>query len=109
MLGLLRGESEGGELGGSSSWCGLGCCNRRIRGQQHAPRVARGMPEAPGTSKRALTMPSYYGSPVCPQGGDCAEAFSQFSANRIRDLFRLILQVRPPLPLPAAVLTMLLC
>lgn len=27
------------------------------------------------------------------QGGDCAEAFSQFSANRIRDLFRLILQV----------------
>lgn len=27
------------------------------------------------------------------QGGDCAEAFSQFSANRIRDLFRLILQM----------------
>ncbi|KAI3435857.1 hypothetical protein D9Q98_001915 [Chlorella vulgaris] len=27
------------------------------------------------------------------QGGDCAEAFSQFNANRIRDLFRLILQM----------------
>ncbi|CAG9461755.1 unnamed protein product [Pedinophyceae sp. YPF-701] len=27
------------------------------------------------------------------QGGDCAEAFSQFSANRIRDLYRLILQM----------------
>ncbi|KDD73078.1 class-II DAHP synthetase, partial [Helicosporidium sp. ATCC 50920] len=27
------------------------------------------------------------------QGGDCAEAFSQFSANRIRDLFRLLLQM----------------
>lgn len=36
------------------------------------------------------------GTPVRLQGGDCAEAFSQFSANRIRDLFRLILQVRPP-------------
>ena len=27
------------------------------------------------------------------QGGDCAEAFSQFNANRIRDLFRLLLQM----------------
>lgn len=27
------------------------------------------------------------------QGGDCAEAFTQFSANRIRDLFRVILQM----------------
>lgn len=27
------------------------------------------------------------------QGGDCAEAFDQFSANRIRDLYRLILQM----------------
>lgn len=27
------------------------------------------------------------------QGGDCAEAFTQFSANRIRDLFRLLLQM----------------
>lgn len=27
------------------------------------------------------------------QGGDCAEAFTQFSANGIRDLFRLILQM----------------
>ena len=27
------------------------------------------------------------------QGGDCAEAFTQFSANRIRDLYRLILQM----------------
>lgn len=26
-------------------------------------------------------------------GGDCAEAFSQFSANRIRDLYRLLLQM----------------
>ena len=32
--------------------------------------------------------------PLSPsQGGDCAEAFTQFSANRIRDLFRLILQM----------------
>jgi 3-deoxy-7-phosphoheptulonate synthase len=27
------------------------------------------------------------------QGGDCAESFEQFSANRIRDLFRLLLQM----------------
>jgi len=27
------------------------------------------------------------------QGGDCAEAFSQFSANRIRDTYRLLLQM----------------
>lgn len=27
------------------------------------------------------------------QGGDCAESFEQFSANRIRDLYRLILQM----------------
>jgi 3-deoxy-7-phosphoheptulonate synthase len=27
------------------------------------------------------------------QGGDCAESFTQFSANRIRDLFRLLLQM----------------
>lgn len=27
-------------------------------------------------------------------GGDCAEAFSQFSANHIRDLYRVILQAR---------------
>ena len=27
------------------------------------------------------------------QGGDCAEAFNQFNANRIRDLYRLILQM----------------
>ena len=27
------------------------------------------------------------------QGGDCAESFTQFSANRIRDLFRVILQM----------------
>ena len=26
-------------------------------------------------------------------GGDCAESFSQFSANRIRDSFRVILQM----------------
>ena len=28
------------------------------------------------------------------QGGDCAEAFSAFSANRIRDFYRVLLQVR---------------
>lgn len=27
------------------------------------------------------------------QGGDCAEAFSQFSANRIRDTYRVLLQM----------------
>ena len=27
------------------------------------------------------------------QGGDCAEAFNQFSANGIRDLFRVLLQM----------------
>ena len=27
------------------------------------------------------------------QGGDCAEAFSQFSANNIRDFYRLLLQM----------------
>ena len=26
-------------------------------------------------------------------GGDCAESFSQFSANRIRDSFRVVLQM----------------
>ena len=26
-------------------------------------------------------------------GGDCAESFSQFSANRIRDSFRVLLQM----------------
>lgn len=29
-------------------------------------------------------------------GGDCAEAFAQFSANHIRDLYRLLLQVTLP-------------
>ncbi len=29
----------------------------------------------------------------CAAGGDCAESFSQFSANRIRDAFRVILQM----------------
>lgn len=50
------------------------------------------------------------------QGGDCAEAFSQFSANRIRDLFRLILQVGWHLgrgeggrPMPAASDRLCLC
>ena len=27
------------------------------------------------------------------QGGDCAESFAEFSANNIRDTFRLILQI----------------
>ena len=27
------------------------------------------------------------------QGGDCAEAFNQFSANRIRDTYRVLLQM----------------
>jgi 3-deoxy-7-phosphoheptulonate synthase len=27
------------------------------------------------------------------QGGDCAEAFTQFSANRIRDTYRVLLQM----------------
>ena len=31
--------------------------------------------------------------PACPAGGDCAESFSHFSANRIRDTFRVLLQM----------------
>ena len=30
---------------------------------------------------------------VTLSGGDCAESFSQFSANRIRDSFRVLLQM----------------
>lgn len=30
------------------------------------------------------------------QGGDCAESFEAFETNRIRDAFRVLLQVHPP-------------
>ena len=29
------------------------------------------------------------------QGGDCAESFVEFSANNIRDTFKVLLQMRP--------------
>ena len=37
------------------------------------------------------------------QGGDCAEAFSQFSANNIRDTYRVLLQMSAILTFGSAV------
>ena len=41
----------------------------------------------PGSLRRCLTIAAWHA------GGDCAESFSQFSANRIRDSFRVLLQM----------------
>ena len=55
-------------------------------------------PSHVGITKVALPVSDSFGAArldhaPCGAGGDCAEAFAQFNANRIRDFYRVLLQM----------------